>query len=774
MQRLKLLISLLVVCSLAGCGGHLDPPAAARPTALPAPSSTLTQSLGPTATHAPTKEPTGSPSPTPSPESSATCTATSSPAPTATPTFTPTPVNTLPPLKAAVAGDTLALSLGWEMGANGHLTAGGCLDGSGTPGYILTSLGRRVYALSEEGRLQWQAAAKGPVYALAVLNADQIVIGDDAGDVSVLGADGQLVWTHNLGSRVTAVHGSWQGGVLAGGWDERLTFLDGGDAGERVRWQSKVDGPVSDVVGLPGIALVATLGGQIWAFAPEGHELWHHDLGSPVCSLDATETGQRFQVLLGLQDGRLVALGTDGALQWQQSLGPDMEGCPVIATSGETSTAESMIVAGTGGPSPVLALLSDRGEHLWRLAVPAPVGAVAILDLDADEEEEVLAGLANGEVRVFDVHGRERGSVNAGLAVWHFLQRDCGPGAVVLADVVAWELTPGDGSAGGPWLRPPAMLQTLPSPLLTSAQHPGSPEAGLKDEAILIFLGDVALGRTVELQLARFGPAYPWTGLEPLLAQADFLAANLECALTTQGRPLDKSYLIRAHPLWGRTLVEAGIDVVSVANNHALDYGDAGLNETLDTLGELGIGAVGAGNWSDEAHRPTLSSVNGIKVAVLAYAAARWNGSVDVPATDRLAWAYPETVQADVRAVRDQADFVVVILHAGTEYAGEPSRDQVQVAHAAVDAGADLVVGHHPHVTQTVEQYGRGLIVYSLGDALFDIPRQAAMRGHLLRVRITVDGLAQAELWPFWIEDGVRPRLLADGHGQARVTVIYP
>jgi poly-gamma-glutamate synthesis protein (capsule biosynthesis protein) len=96
------------------------------------------------------------------------------------------------------------------------------------------------------------------------------------------------------------------------------------------------------------------------------------------------------------------------------------------------------------------------------------------------------------------------------------------------------------------------------------------------------------------------------------------------------------------------------------------------------------------------------------------------------------------------------------------------------VAHAAIDAGADLVVGHHPHVAQTVERYGRGLIVYSLGNTLFDIPRPATMRGHLLRVHATQAGLVRAELWPFWIEDAIRPRLLDDGQGAPRIEVVVP
>jgi poly-gamma-glutamate synthesis protein (capsule biosynthesis protein) len=244
--------------------------------------------------------------------------------------------------------------------------------------------------------------------------------------------------------------------------------------------------------------------------------------------------------------------------------------------------------------------------------------------------------------------------------------------------------------------------------------------------------------------------------------------------LTTRGAPLDKSYLIRAHPYWGEMLQAGGLDLVSLGNNHALDFGPEGLDETLATLDALSISAVGAGQSAAEAHRPVILNLRGAKVAFLAYAAARWNGSVDVPATDRLAWAEPDAIRADAQAAAQRAGVVVVLLHAGTEYAAAPSPDQVAAAHAAIDAGADLVVGHHPHVTQTVERYGPGLIVYSLGDAIFDIPRQAAMRGHLLRVGITARGLAWAELWPFWIEDAVRPRLLDDGQGAPRSQAIYP
>ena len=406
--------------------------------------------------------------------------------------------------------------------------------------------------------------------------------------------------------------------------------------------------------------------------------------------------------------------------------------------------------------------MSERGELRWRVAVPSPVGALSNADLDGDGEAELLAGLANGEIHAYDLEGRLRGSVHAGLPVWGITANGDGS-ALVRADVVAWHLDGSLGPRGGPWLPPPAMMA-------------GAPEgpAGVPGGATLVFLGDVALGRSMEAQLARYGPAYPWSGLGPLLGEADLAVANLEGVLTTQGKPLDKSYLMRAHPQWGESLVKAGLDLVTLANNHALDYGQAGLDETLATLEDLDLATVGAGETREAAHEPARVTLNGVRVAVLGYAAARWNGSPDVPATDRIAWAEPDTVRAGVRAVRDEVDVVVVLLHAGTEYANDPTPDQVSVARAAIDAGAELVVGHHPHVTQTVERYGNGLIVYSLGDALFDIPRQAAMRGHLLRVQVIPEGLARAELWPFWIDDAIRPRVLTGSDGTPRVRVVYP
>jgi poly-gamma-glutamate synthesis protein (capsule biosynthesis protein) len=641
--------------------------------------------------------------------------------------------------------------------------------------FLMTSLGRTVYALTGSGKTLWQSKTSGPVYTLAILHGDRVAVGDDAGYVTLLDARGRRVWRRDLsalaansagGSRITALQG-WQDGLLAGGWEECLTFLS---ADGDLRWQADLDGPVSSVAASSDWALAATLdatGGRLYAFDSTGKELWQSDAPAPIGAIEIVEGTEGMIALAGRQDGHLLALDRKGRLRWHQAFGA--EGNPVWQIADLNGDASAEIVVGTGGTMPVLALLSVDGEMLWRVTVPSSVGAVAILDLDGDGEREILAGLSSGEILAFDRRGRRRGSIHAGLSVWGLEAAE--DAVLVRADVVAWQLRPGDGPTGGPWLPAPAMLPVPPDRLPSGAERTG-------DEAVLVFLGDVALGRSVEGQLARYGAHYPWEGVGLLLHEADLAVANLEGVLTTRGEPLNKPYLIRAHPHWGPTLVEAGLDLVTLANNHALDFGPEGLNETLDTLAALDIAAVGAARSEDAslARRPVAFDINGVRVAVLGYAAARWNGSADVPPTDRIAWAEPKIVAADVRNARDQVDFVVVLLHAGTEYATEPSSDQVVVAHTAIDAGADLVVGHHPHVTQTVERYRQGLIVYSVGDALFDIPRPAAMRGHLLRVHITREGLRQAELWPFWIdvERGYRLRLLDDGQGGPRFRRIYP
>lgn len=691
-------------------------------------------------------------------------------------------------------GGALDLSLGWRLDANGHLTAG-VVSAGGAPRSFLASLGRTVYAVDDRGNVVWHQKTPGPVYALVPVAGGGVAAGDDAGYVTLFDANGQRLWRADLGTRVTVMAAAPVdgGGLLAGGWDEKLTWLD---ADGSVAWQADAGGPLSALSLLPSptdLVVVATIHGEVRAYDTEGQEVWRLDLDAPVAALGSLPADPRPVLLAGVQDGRLVAIDAGGSISWEVPLGT---GAPVWQVA-ELSTGSWSILAGTAGAKPTLVHLSAAGDIQWVVSMPASVTAVEVIDLDAAGNSsgagtpEITAGLATGEVIVCDLQGRQRGVVHAGLPVWGLAAASDGS-LIARADVVAWQIRSQPGPTGSPWLHVPPLAPAgrqdlvggvLPEPGETEEGEGGASDAAL---ATLLFLGDVSPGRSMEAQILRFGPDYPWQGLAPLLpvvgaARDDtLLVVNLEAVLTKRGEAMSKPYVIRAHPLWGEMLAAGGVGLASLANNHALDYGPEGLDDTLAALDALGIATAGAGSDRDEAHRPARFTLNGVRVALLAYAAARWDGSADVPHTERIAWATPSQIAADVRAVRPEVDLVVVLLHAGTEYAATPSPDQVAAARAAVDAGAALVVGHHPHVPQSVERYKTSLIVYSLGDAIFDIPRQAAMRGHLLYVRIGRDAngtgyeVQSAELWPFWIEGAIQPRLLDDGEDKILRHSIYP
>jgi poly-gamma-glutamate synthesis protein (capsule biosynthesis protein) len=198
--------------------------------------------------------------------------------------------------------------------------------------------------------------------------------------------------------------------------------------------------------------------------------------------------------------------------------------------------------------------------------------------------------------------------------------------------------------------------------------------------------------------------------------------ANLETPLTTAWDPADKRIQFHSDPVLAVTLREAGLDVVNVANNHAMDQNQTGLNQTISVLRAAGLQAVGAGfdrsSAQQAAYRPTPSGL----VAILGFTdilpvgaeAHRWRDGV-TPVEADVIWH-------DIRQARERAGWVMVNVHWGVEYSTEPSDRQRQVAHWLIDAGADVVFGGHPHVVQGVEIYRNRPIVYSLGNFVFDQP----------------------------------------------------
>ena len=234
----------------------------------------------------------------------------------------------------------------------------------------------------------------------------------------------------------------------------------------------------------------------------------------------------------------------------------------------------------------------------------------------------------------------------------------------------------------------------------------------------LRFTGDLLLASHYESDMwdssqATFRALYRLGG-------ADVTVVNLESPVTTRGARIPKPYNFRMHPRFLPALTGGGIDIVSLANNHIYDYGPRGLLDTISYLDSVGVRHVGAGRNSLEAHRAVIDTIRGRDVAFLAY-----YGGGEAPGAGKsspgVARRDLPQVCSDIRNLRNEARsrYIVVILHWGTERATFPDRPQVAFAHALIDAGADAVVGHHPHVLQGIERYGGGVIVYSLGNFVF-------------------------------------------------------
>jgi poly-gamma-glutamate synthesis protein (capsule biosynthesis protein) len=277
------------------------------------------------------------------------------------------------------------------------------------------------------------------------------------------------------------------------------------------------------------------------------------------------------------------------------------------------------------------------------------------------------------------------------------------------------------------------------------------------DPVRLIFVGDVMLddgpGRAIA---AGRDPLMPFAAL---LRDADFTIGNLECPIATVGKPLDnKIFSFRADPRVV-SLLKGRFDALAVANNHSGDYGKAAFLETLSHLERAGIPHFGGGRNLASAHAPLWIEQQGMRIAVLGYNEFKPRSFEAGAERPGIAWSEDSQVVGDIRAARAAgADLVIPFMHWGWEREPNPSERQRQLARTMIDAGADLVVGGHPHVTQGAEYYRGKLIVYSLGNFVFDgFDLPAAKRGWLLRLTLDRKGMVSWETLAAQMDDEGTP-----------------
>jgi poly-gamma-glutamate synthesis protein (capsule biosynthesis protein) len=295
--------------------------------------------------------------------------------------------------------------------------------------------------------------------------------------------------------------------------------------------------------------------------------------------------------------------------------------------------------------------------------------------------------------------------------------------------------------------------------LLAGCGAPTPPSPAPRERPpVIAITGDILLAGRAERLIEEKGPAAPFAEVSAALREADLAIGNLECSLSTRGKRADKKYTFRADPKTVAALSEASFDVMTLANNHSVDYGPEALTDTLQTLREAGIAVVGAGEDAERARQPVIVARGEppVKIAVLAFSnmePVSFYAGRNRPGTNP---AQPDAIRESVSRARRQADVVIALFHWGDEHSISPTARQRELAYLAADAGADLVVGHHPHVLQGFERRGSALIAYSLGNFLF--PSRGACRSTMmLRYSPRRDGRAMVEVIPCVIE-GFRPR----------------
>jgi poly-gamma-glutamate synthesis protein (capsule biosynthesis protein) len=293
----------------------------------------------------------------------------------------------------------------------------------------------------------------------------------------------------------------------------------------------------------------------------------------------------------------------------------------------------------------------------------------------------------------------------------------------------------------------------------------------------VVAVGDLQLGDSPTCVGFGFGSRYAATDLDgvfaqvrPTLAAGDVVFGNLESTLSSLGLQARqwRSMQLRGEAAYAAGLRRAGFSVLNVANNHATQHGEATFHDTVRLLETVGIrccGLKGSAPWSSQPLR--LGKSAGQRVGILAYSLRpRQYGEAQTPYAE----GDPAAMQADVRRLAGEVDYVLVSLHWGREFVALPSQSEVDLAHSLVDAGAVLILGHHPHVLRPVERSGRAAIAYSLGNFVADMIWQPVLRaGALLRCRLEDTGVTQVELLRTLIDNAYRPTIVGRDDGQAQV-----
>ncbi len=267
----------------------------------------------------------------------------------------------------------------------------------------------------------------------------------------------------------------------------------------------------------------------------------------------------------------------------------------------------------------------------------------------------------------------------------------------------------------------------------------------------LVFTGDVMLSRAVGAKMAQkddFG--YPARKVSDFFKDADIVAVNLEGPMSVLGTKVGSEYSFRMDPRSIETLKLLNVSVASLANNHMWDYGRDALVNTASILNASGILSAGAGESYEAANALRVKKARGTKFGFLSYTDLYPENLEAGTSSPGISLFDLVRVSGEIRKIKSEkrADILVVLFHWGEEYRQHPTQKQRDTAHALIDAGADLIVGHHPHVVQDVKKYKNGWIFYSLGNFIFDqYFSEGTMKGLVVEAFAENGKISEVKLW---------------------------
>jgi poly-gamma-glutamate capsule biosynthesis protein CapA/YwtB (metallophosphatase superfamily) len=262
-------------------------------------------------------------------------------------------------------------------------------------------------------------------------------------------------------------------------------------------------------------------------------------------------------------------------------------------------------------------------------------------------------------------------------------------------------------------------------------------------------VGDIMLGRNVgkRLQSSIGGYKYAFESISELMKKGDIVFANLESPMTsnTHGLSKEKKIVLKSSPEAIDAINSAGFNLLSLSNNHMLDYYDTGLFDTMKLLDENGIAHSGAGKNMEEARKPAVIERNGLRIGLLSYsdmAQYIYSGSpsISFAAGEDKAGVAPreyDAIKEDIARIRSNVDILAVSLHWGVEESFTVTPAQIDFAHKLLDDGADIILGHHPHQFQGMEIYKGKPIFYSMGNFMFDQNDPENMEAFILDMEYT-------------------------------------